>query len=116
MSDQFLEQRINSKFCVKLGKNASDTCELFSEAYGGKAVRKSSVSEWHKLFKQDRENMDDDERSGRPRFHRTDEKVEKGRDLVHSDRCLSIRNMTVQLNLDKGIITSVEEGLNFGPS
>jgi hypothetical protein len=26
MSDRFLEQRINIKCCVKLGKNASDTC------------------------------------------------------------------------------------------
>jgi len=24
MSDRFLEQRINTKFCVKLGNNASD--------------------------------------------------------------------------------------------
>jgi len=25
MSDRFLEQRMNFKFCVKLGKNSSDT-------------------------------------------------------------------------------------------
>jgi hypothetical protein len=34
MSDRFLEQRINIKFCVKL--DASDTCSLLSEAYGEK--------------------------------------------------------------------------------
>jgi hypothetical protein len=34
MSDQFLEQRSNIKFSVKLGKNASDTCAMLSEAYG----------------------------------------------------------------------------------
>jgi hypothetical protein len=43
MSDRFLEQRINIKFCVKLGKNASDTCALLTEAYGGEVVKKSSV-------------------------------------------------------------------------
>jgi len=30
MSDQFLEQGINIKFCMKLGKNASDTCAMLS--------------------------------------------------------------------------------------
>jgi len=43
----------------------------------------------------------EDERSGHPRFHRTDENVEKVQNVVHSDKCLSIRAMTVQLNLDK---------------
>jgi hypothetical protein len=43
VSDRFLEQRINIKFCVKLGKNASDTFEMLSVAYGGEAVKKSST-------------------------------------------------------------------------
>jgi hypothetical protein len=65
MSDRFLEQRINIKFCVKLGKSANDTYGMFSEAYGGEAMKKSSVFEWQKLFKEDRENVEDDERSDR---------------------------------------------------
>jgi hypothetical protein len=36
---------------MKLGKNASETCEIFSEACGGEAMKKSSVSEWHKWFR-----------------------------------------------------------------
>jgi hypothetical protein len=28
MSDWFLEQQINIKFCVKLGNNGSDTCAV----------------------------------------------------------------------------------------
>jgi hypothetical protein len=36
----FLEKQINIRFCVKLGKNANDTCIVFSEAYGGEAVEK----------------------------------------------------------------------------
>jgi hypothetical protein len=39
MSDQFLEQQINIKFCVKLGTNASDTCAVLSEAYVGETMR-----------------------------------------------------------------------------
>jgi len=51
MRDQFLEQRININFCVKLGKNASDTYAMLSMAYGGEAMKRSSVSELHKWFK-----------------------------------------------------------------
>jgi hypothetical protein len=39
MSDWFLEQRINIKFCVKLGNNAPVQCSL--EVYGGEAMKKS---------------------------------------------------------------------------
>jgi hypothetical protein len=35
----FLEQQINIKFCVKLGKNATDTCAMLSKAYGGEAMK-----------------------------------------------------------------------------
>jgi len=63
---------------------------MLSKAYGGEAVKKSGVFEWHKQFKEDCENVED-ERSGRPRCRRTDENVEKVWNLVHSDRRLSIR-------------------------
>jgi hypothetical protein len=52
MSDRFSEQRTNMIFCVKLGKNASDTCAMLSEVYGRDAVKTSRVSEWHKRSKQ----------------------------------------------------------------
>jgi hypothetical protein len=39
MSDQFLEQQTNIKFCVKLGKNASDSCPMLSKAYGREAMK-----------------------------------------------------------------------------
>jgi hypothetical protein len=48
-------------------------------------MKQSSVSEWHKRFKEGRENVEDDERSRRPRSHRTD------------DKHLSIRAVAVKL-------------------
>jgi hypothetical protein len=85
---------------VKLGKNASDTHAMLSKAYGGEAMKKSSTSEWHKQFKEGCKNMENDERSGCPRFHTTDENFEKVQNLVQSDRRLSIRAIPGQLNLD----------------
>jgi hypothetical protein len=43
MSDKNLEQRINIKFCVKIGKSAVETLALFIVAYGEYAMNKSSV-------------------------------------------------------------------------
>jgi hypothetical protein len=46
-------------------------------------------------------NVEVDERSVRPRSYKTDESIEKLRNILHSDRHLSIRVMALQLNLDK---------------
>jgi hypothetical protein len=71
---------------VKLGKNASDTCAMLSEAYGGQAIKMSSVSchingstGFAKTWKMI-------ERSDRPRSRRTDGNAEKVRNLVHSHK------------------------------
>jgi uncharacterized metal-binding protein len=38
ISDRFLKQRIKIKFCVKVGKNASETCAVLSDTYGGEKL------------------------------------------------------------------------------
>jgi transposase len=73
MSDRLLEQCINTKFCEKLGKSARETLQMLTEPYGTDTMKKSSVFEWHKRFKEGREDVKDDERTGRPKTHRTDE-------------------------------------------
>jgi hypothetical protein len=45
--------------------------------------------------------MENDERRCSQRSHRTNENVEKVRNLVHSDRRLTIRAVAVKLNLGK---------------
>jgi hypothetical protein len=52
----------------------------------GEAMKGASAFEWHKRFKEGRETVEDDERVCRPRSHRTDENVEKVRNLVYSER------------------------------
>jgi hypothetical protein len=41
--DMNLEQHINIKFCVKIGKSASEMLALLTVAYGEYAMKKSSV-------------------------------------------------------------------------
>jgi hypothetical protein len=61
ISDRLLEQRINIKFCGKLGKSASETLQMLTAAYDADAMKKSSVFEWYKRFKEGREDVKDDE-------------------------------------------------------
>jgi hypothetical protein len=39
--DVRFEQRVNIKFCVKLGKTATETLQLLRDAYGDEALKKA---------------------------------------------------------------------------
>ncbi|CAI9587884.1 unnamed protein product [Staurois parvus] len=102
MSDRNLEQRMNIKLCVKMGKSASETLVLLKEAYGEHSMKKSSVFEWHKRFKEGREDVHDDARSGQPKTQRTDANVDRVRALVQSDRRMSVRDDGRRIEHEQG--------------
>ena len=86
MSDKNLEQRINIKFCVKIGKSASEMLALLTVAYGEYAMKKSSVFEWHRWFKEGREDVQNNPRNGQPKTQRADPNVDRVQTLARSDR------------------------------
>jgi hypothetical protein len=51
-----MEQRAAIKFCVILKKTATETFEMLKSAYGEEYLSRTSVSEWHKIFKSSSEN------------------------------------------------------------
>ena len=57
MRHKNLEQRINIKFRVKIGKSASETLALLTVVYVEFAMKKSSVFDWHRRFKEGREDV-----------------------------------------------------------
>ena len=61
-----IEQRYAIKFCVKLNKSATGTVASLTKAYENATLSRTMVFKWHKAFKEDRENVEDDSRSGRP--------------------------------------------------
>jgi len=106
-SDKNMEQRINFKFCVKIGKSASETLALLTVAYGEYDVKKSSVFEWHRRFKEGREYVQDDPRSGQLKTQRTDANVDRIRTLVRSDRRLGVRVIAEQLNMNRETVRQI---------
>ena len=60
-----LEERYAIKLCFKLGKDASETYGMVQTAFRPSCMKRASVFEWHKRFKEGREYERDDECCGR---------------------------------------------------
>ncbi|GBM03791.1 Putative uncharacterized protein FLJ37770 [Araneus ventricosus] len=87
-----MEQRVNIKFCFKLGKTATETHEMLVKVYGVDAVSKKCVSEWFKRFRDGKEDVKDEPRSGRPPISTTPDNIERVRRMLADDRRLSFEN------------------------
>ena len=60
-----LEEWYAIKFCFKLGKNdARETYGRLQTTFRPSCMKRASVFEWHKRFKEGRESVRDDERCG----------------------------------------------------
>src|SRR5258705_2443891 len=102
------------KFCVKLGKSATETFILIQQTFGGDSLSKSQDLRWHKSFKDGREDVADEPRSGRPSTSRIDENVTSLRDCLKSDRRLSLQWIAETLQMTKTTVYRiVTEDLNM---
>ena len=95
-----IEQRINLKFLVRLGKTPTETFNSLQEVYGDATMSRTRIFEWHKRFREGKEDMEDDPRSGRPTTSRTNENVERVKEKVRSDRRLTVRMIADELNMN----------------
>jgi len=98
---QKFEQRCAIKFCVKLGESATVTYEKLQRAYGEHYLSRTQVFRWHKSFLKGREQVEDEPRVGRLSTSKTDDNVERVRSLVSSDRRLTLRRISSELNLNR---------------
>jgi hypothetical protein len=53
-------QRVCIKFCVKLGKSATETLEMLHEAFEEHCLSRTAVFEWHSPFKAGRVSDEED--------------------------------------------------------
>jgi len=96
-----VEQGVNVKFCVKLGKSATETYDFLKKVYGDECLSCTEVFEWFKRFKEGREEIGDDQRPGRPSTSKTDANIEKVSETFRQNRRLSIRAVAELINIDK---------------
>ena len=93
-----MEQRINLKFLAKLGKTSSKCFTLLQQVYKEETMSKAHAFEWHKRFREGREECEDDQRSGKPVTSRTDSNIDRLKQLVHADRRLTVRMICEELS------------------
>ncbi|CAH1977699.1 unnamed protein product [Acanthoscelides obtectus] len=71
------EQRINIKFLAKLGKNGREIFEYLEQVFGDNSLKEPTVNKWLKRFRECREHVKDDQRSGRPSTSSSERNVER---------------------------------------
>ncbi|GBM53981.1 hypothetical protein AVEN_18741-1 [Araneus ventricosus] len=94
-----MEQRVNIKFCFKLGRTATETHEMLLKV---DAVSKNCVFEWFKRFRDGKEDVKDEPRSSRPPTSTSPDNIERVRRMLADDSALLFENdrRRLKINLD----------------
>ena len=99
----FHMQRICVKFCVKIGKSVTEAFEMLKMSFGEEATCRTQTYEWWKRFKGGWTSVDDDPRSGWPSTSKTDDNVAKVRDVIRSNRRLTVRGVDKEVSISKSV-------------
>jgi hypothetical protein len=73
-------------------------------AYGNEALNRSNVFRLYSRFREGRDLVEDDERSGRPKSTRTEVKIVAVADLVKNDHWITSRMIAESLNNPKTLV------------
>ncbi|XP_018048354.1 PREDICTED: putative uncharacterized protein FLJ37770 [Atta colombica] len=80
---------------------------MLGNCFGSNTLKKTAVYEWHKRFKSGRESVEYDECSGKPSTSKTDENINKVREMLINNRKLIIRELAEDLNIAYGFIQDI---------
>lgn len=101
------EQRAAIKFCARLGETASETYAKIVKVHGDSALSRAQVFRWHKEFKEGRESVEDEARSGRPVEMRNDANAQCVCALIHKDRRLTVRMLASELGMNRETVRQI---------
>ena len=81
---------------------------MIRQVFKDESMSQTAVFKWHKLFKDGRESVEDEPRAGRPSTSRTDDKVQRVREmLLNSDGRLSVRMIADRIGIDKMTVHTI---------
>ena len=81
--------------------------EELATALGSKAPSYPTVAEWAKRFREGREDVNDDPRSGRPVSELTDENIELVREVINNDPHSTYDDIIAEIFLSHGTIERI---------
>jgi len=90
--------------CVKLGDNATTTHGKVQQAFGDDAMSKAQAFRWHRIFSEGRTVVEYEQRSGWPATAWRGDNAAWVRDLVRSDRRLTVKLIAVKVNMNRDTI------------
>jgi len=96
-----VEQHYAIKFCVKLRKSGSETLQLLRTAYGDAVLPSAQAFRWHKAFKDEKDSVEDEQRTGHPSTSRTESNVACVKAVLDRDRCLNVWIIAEEVGLPK---------------
>ncbi|GFT81950.1 protein GVQW3 [Trichonephila clavipes] len=71
-------------------------------AFGEEAMSRARAFEWFRPFKEGRQSVNCDPRSGRPSTFRNEDKIAQGKAVVRSDRRLTVREIAQECHISVG--------------
>jgi len=101
------EQRVCITFCVKLGRNCAETFEMLRAAFGEQCLSRARIFEGYERFKEGRDSVDDNPRSGRPTTSKTDDCVARVQELIRANRRLTSRELSVEVGVSYGTCQAI---------
>jgi histone-lysine N-methyltransferase SETMAR len=108
-----LEYRSAIRFCLLLGQSNHEIMDNLARAYQDKCPSHSTIKFWIAEFKRGRQNVNDEEREGRPPTSRNEEVKEKLEKMVLEDRRTTTRQFAEALQISKGSVGQLLEDLHF---
>ncbi|CAF1268956.1 unnamed protein product [Rotaria sp. Silwood1] len=105
MTDEF--NRYYIRIRAILGMDSKTTFDELTEALRPDAPSYSMVRKWTKRFREGREDVSDDPRSGRPISVLTDENIERIRQVIEDDPHSTYDDITVEIGLSRGTIERI---------
>ncbi|UYV77594.1 hypothetical protein LAZ67_15001657 [Cordylochernes scorpioides] len=102
-----MDQRTCIKFCVKNEIKCADAFRMLTVAYGEATLDQSNFYRWYKMFSEGREDVNDEERAGRPSTSTTDEKINEVEKMILANRRITVREVAEDLNISIGSCHSI---------
>ncbi|GFX58057.1 protein GVQW3 [Trichonephila clavipes] len=75
---------------------------MMKTAFGDEAMSRTRVFEWFRRFKEDRQSVNSDSRSGRPSTSRNEDQIAQVKAVLRSDRRLTVREIAQECHISVG--------------
>ena len=80
---------------------------MLQQVYGEETMSRTRAFEWHKRFKEGRNEVEDDPWSGRLSTSRMADNIESVKQMVHADHRLTVPMIAEELSINKDTVWSI---------